>query len=58
MNESDELNETDKLLQSRGIDDSLLEDFVDKDNHKPKIIAIEKGSRPGSIVCGKVFFFD
>ena len=48
------LTENDKLLLSSGVEDSLLRDFVDPDDHKPKIVAVVPGSRAGTTVVGKL----
>lgn len=51
------LTENDKLLLSSGVEDSLLDDFVDPDDHRPKIVAIVPGSRAGTTVVGKLNLF-
>ena len=48
------LTEIDKLLLSSGVEDSLLHEFVDPDDHKPKIVAVVPGSRAGTTVVGKL----
>ena len=53
MSEPD-MDETDKSLLSNGFDESELELYADPDNHVPKVLAVMQGSRPGSIVVGRI----